>query len=74
MQSLLPHEVNMPAKLILRDKTYEVPHGITIKQALKKLDISAEEVIPTREGELVTEDTRLKDGDVIRLVDVISGG
>ena len=64
----------MPAKLIMRNKTYEVPHGLTIKQALKQLDIPLEEVIPTKEGELVTEDTHLKDGDVIRLVAVISGG
>jgi len=64
----------MSAKLILREKTYEVPHGITIKQALKQLEIPLEEVIPTREGELITEDTHLKDGDVIRLVAVISGG
>ncbi len=64
----------MPATLLLRDKTYEVPHGITIKQALKQLEIPPEEVIPTQDGELVTEDTHLKDGDVIRLVAVISGG
>jgi len=64
----------VPAKLILRNKTYEVPHGITIKQALKQLEIPLEEVIPTKDGELVTEDTHLKDGDVIRLVAVISGG
>jgi len=64
----------MPAKLIMRNKTYEVPHGLTIKQALKQLDIPLEEVIPTKDGELVTEDTHLKDGDVIRLIAVISGG
>ena len=64
----------MPAKLILRNKEYEVPHGITIKKALRELEIPMEEVIPTKDGELVTEDTHLKDGDVIRLVAVISGG
>ncbi len=64
----------MGAKLILRDKEYEVPAGITVKQALKQVGILPETVLPTRNGELITEDERLKEGDEIRLVAVISGG
>ncbi|HID85734.1 MAG TPA: MoaD/ThiS family protein [Anaerolineales bacterium] len=64
----------MGAKLILRDKEYEVPAGITVKQALKKVGILPETVLATRNGELITEDERLKEGDEIRLVAVISGG
>jgi sulfur carrier protein ThiS len=64
----------MPAKLILRKKEYQVRHGMTIRSALLKLDIQPEAVLPTREGELVSEEEIIQDGDVIKLVAVISGG
>lgn len=64
----------MPVKLTLRDKEFEVRSGTTIRHALEKLDIQPESVIPIREGELVTDDEILKDGEHIRLVAVISGG
>lgn len=64
----------VPAQLILRDRTYEVRHGMTIRDALLKQDILPETVLPTREGALLTDDVILKDGDVIKLVSVISGG
>ncbi len=64
----------MTAKIILRKQEFEVNHGMTIRAALKKLDIQPEAVIPTKEGELVTDDEILQDGDVIKLVAVISGG
>ncbi|RME89341.1 MAG: thiamine biosynthesis protein ThiS [Anaerolineae bacterium] len=61
-------------KLILRDKEYEVEAGITLLKALKKVGILPESVIATREGEMITEDEVLKEGDVIKLIAVISGG
>jgi len=64
----------MTAKLILRKKEYQVRHGMTIRSALQKLEIPPESVLPTRNGELVNEEDILKDGDVIKLVAVISGG
>jgi sulfur carrier protein ThiS len=60
--------------LILRDKKYEVRAGSTLLDALKKLEILPESVICVRDGDLVTEDTILKDGETIKLVSVISGG
>ena len=62
------------ATIILRKDKYEVKAGSTILAALKKLEILPESVICVREGELVTEDIMLKEGDVIKLVSVISGG
>lgn len=62
------------ATLVLRDKEYTVPAGITVKKALRQIGIPAESVLPTRDGELITEDERLRAGDVIKLVAVISGG
>ena len=64
----------MPVKLILRNKEYEVKAGMALLDALKKCENIPESVIATREGELITEDEILKDGEVIKLVAVISGG
>lgn len=61
-------------KLILREKEYEVKPGMTLLSALKKSEIIPESVIATRDGEMILEDEILKDGEVIRLVVVISGG
>lgn len=64
----------MTAKLILRNKEYEVKSGMALIDALKKCCIVPESVIATRNGELMTEDELLIDGEVIKLVAVISGG
>lgn len=64
----------MAVQLILRDKTFEVRPGITLQAALQKVNILPESVIASREGELILEDEILRDGDVIKLVAVISGG
>lgn len=61
-------------KLILRDKEYEVKAGMTLLSVLKKCNIVPESVIATRDGEMILDDEILKDGDVVRLVAVISGG
>ena len=61
-------------RLILRDKEYEVRPGMDLLAALEKCDILSESVIATRDGELILDDEILKDGDVIKLVAVISGG
>ena len=61
-------------KLILRNKEYEVRPGMNLQAALKKCDILPESVIATRDGEMILDDEILKDGDVVKLVAVISGG
>ena len=64
----------MTAKLILRGKEYEIRAGMTLLDALKKNGILPESVIATREGEMITEDEILREGDVVKLIAVISGG
>ena len=64
----------MTAKLILRGKEYEVRAGMTLLDALKKSNIIPESVIGVRDGEMIVEDEILHNGDVIKLVAVISGG
>ncbi|MCJ7435384.1 MAG: MoaD/ThiS family protein [Anaerolineales bacterium] len=64
----------MAVKLILRDKEYEVKPGMTLLSALNKSNIVPESVIATRDGEMILDDEILKNGDVVKLVSVISGG
>jgi sulfur carrier protein ThiS len=61
-------------RIVLRDKEYEVRSGMTLLAALHKTDILPESVIATRGGEMILEDEILKEGDVVKLVAVISGG
>ncbi len=64
----------MTVKLILRDKEYEVRAGMTLLASLQKISILPEAVLATREGEMILDDEILKDGQVVKLVSVISGG
>jgi len=61
-------------KLILRDKEYEVRPGMNLLSALKKCNIVPESVIATVDGEMIVDDEILNDGDVVKLIAVISGG
>jgi sulfur carrier protein len=64
----------MMVKLVLRDKEYEVKPGMTLLSSLAKIGVLPESVIASRDGELILEDEILKDGEVIKLIAVISGG
>lgn len=61
-------------KIILREKEYEVKPGMTLLAALQKVGVLPEAVLATRDGEMITEDEILQEGEVIKLVAVISGG
>ena len=58
----------------MRGKEYEVKPGMNLLDALKKVGILPEGVIATCNGEMILEDEILKDGDIVRLIAVISGG
>jgi sulfur carrier protein ThiS len=64
----------MTVKLILRDKEYEVRPGMTLLSSLEKIQVLPEAVLATRNGEMILEDEILKDGQVVKLISVISGG
>ena len=64
----------MAVVLELRGKKYEVKPGCMLQDALKKAGILPEGVIAVRDGEMILQDEILKDGDVVKLVAVISGG
>lgn len=64
----------MTVHIHLRDQEFKVRSGMTIRSALLRLNIQPEAVLPTRDGELLTDDEILQEGDGIRLIAVISGG
>jgi sulfur carrier protein ThiS len=47
---------------------------MTLLSALQKINVVPESVIATRAGEMILEDEILTDGDVVKLIAVISGG
>ena len=61
-------------KLILRNQEHEVRPGMTLLSSLEKIGVLPESIIAVRAGEMILEDEILKDGDVVKLVAVISGG
>lgn len=61
-------------KLILRDKTWELPAGMTVRDAIKKAGLDPHAVLAMRDGKLINEETLTRANDVITLVSVISGG
>jgi sulfur carrier protein ThiS len=63
-----------PARLVLRNKEFEVRPGTTILFALIKLGIDVQVVRPLRDGQLIDLETVLADGDRIDLVPLIAGG
>jgi len=64
----------MTATIILKEQEFEIKHGMTVRSALLKLAIQPEAVIATRQGDLLTDDELIDEGDEIKLVSVISGG
>lgn len=64
----------MTVKLVLREKEIEVKPGMNLLDSLRKAGILPESVIATRAGEMILEDEILNDGDVVKLIAVISGG
>jgi sulfur carrier protein ThiS len=61
-------------KIKYRKKEWELGGKLTVRQAVQKVGLNPETVLAVRDGELITDDTELTDGDEIRLVAVISGG
>ena len=64
----------MSVKLIVRNKEHEVKPGMTVQRAVQKIGLQPDLYLAVRDGELLTEDEVLRDGDIVQLVAVISGG
>jgi len=61
-------------RLKYRKQEWELEGKFSVRQAIATVGLNPEAVLAVRDGELITEDTQLCDGDEIRLVAVISGG
>ncbi|MGQ9627087.1 MAG: MoaD/ThiS family protein [Anaerolineae bacterium] len=61
-------------KVIFRDKEWELKEGMTVRSAILKVGLDPEAVLAVRDGKLINEETILRQGDVIKLIAVISGG
>ena len=61
-------------QITFRDKKYEIKGGISARDAIKKIGVDPEAVLVVVNGNLVTDDAVLKDGDDVKLVAVVSGG
>ncbi len=61
-------------KITLRNQEFEVKANQTVGRALKSLGLQPEAYLAVRDGELITEDIVLREGQQIKLVAVVSGG
>lgn len=57
------------------DEQREIPNdNYTIKDLLKDLELSSQNVVSKANGELVVEEYEIKDNDEIQIVQIIYGG
>jgi sulfur carrier protein ThiS len=61
-------------RIVYRDKEWELKDGMTVRDAILKVGLDVEAVLAVRDDQLINEETLTRDGDVIKLVAVISGG
>jgi sulfur carrier protein ThiS len=57
-----------------RNQQWELPAGMTARDAIKKTGLQPESVLIVVDGELQTDDVILKPGQQVKLVAVVSGG
>jgi sulfur carrier protein ThiS len=61
-------------KVTYRNKEWELPGGMTVRDLIRKVGLQPELVLAVRDGKLLTEDVIVQEADQIKLVAVISGG
>ena len=61
-------------KVTYRDKKWEVPGQIAVRDLIIKVGLSPEAVLAVRKGQLVLDSEVLGENDEIKLIAVISGG
>jgi len=57
-----------------KQQNLSINKEISMAELMREVGVNPSEVIAVRNGELVTEDTRVKAGDEIKFLAVISGG
>lgn len=61
-------------KVVLRDKSWEVKAGSTVRHIIEDAGLNPESILALRGGKLINDATLTEDGDTIKLVNVVSGG
>lgn len=57
------------------DEKREIPkENYTIKDLLNDLELSSQTIVPEQNGDLVIEESEIRDDDEIRLIQIIYGG
>ncbi|MBN1399198.1 MAG: MoaD/ThiS family protein [Anaerolineae bacterium] len=62
------------AKLVYRDREWEVKSGMTVRSAIEQAGLDPYNVLALRNKKLINDQTIIGPNDEIRLVNVISGG
>ena len=61
-------------KVTYRDKKWEVPGNITVRDLILKVGLNPETILAVKNGKLINDGTLLGAEDEIKLIAVISGG
>jgi len=61
-------------RVTYKNQEWDLRPGSTVDAAMRKVGVSREEALPLVNKRLVAEDTILREGDVLELVPVVSGG
>lgn len=64
----------MPAIIIWRKQEIEISSPVSVKDALEQLNLTAESYLVLCNGELITEDRILQDGEIAKLIPIMVGG
>jgi len=57
-----------------KKRSLSVPDGAKVADILQKVEINPETVLVRRSGEIIPETEKLKNGDKLELLSVVSGG
>jgi len=61
-------------RLKINNKDKEIEFSGKIKELLKKENINPETIVVIKNGEVISEDERVKNEDELELISVVSGG
>lgn len=61
-------------KVLFRDKIWEIKAGSTVRHVIEQAGLNPESVLALRDGKLINDATLTRDGEIIKLIPVVSGG
>lgn len=57
------------------NENHEIPNdNYTIKNLLDEMNLSSQNIVAKQNNELVVEESKINDGDIIQLIQIIYGG